>query len=192
LEQGDVAGAIAAYDAFFAIADRLARADPGNVIFQRNLLVLHQRTGNLRMEQGDVSGALAAYVAGLVIAERLAKNDPNNSLSLHDLSLAHGKIGNTRAKQGDIAGAVAAYQAGLVIAERLAKADPDNGQWQGFLSAFYFKLAEVGGDPRANYRKALSVLESMARRGMRTPSDDLSPDLLRSKLEALDTLEAAE
>lgn len=192
LEQGDVAGAIAAYDAFFARADRLARADPGNVIFQRNLLVLHQRTGNLRMEQGDVSGALAAYVAGLVIAERLAKNDPNNSLSLHDLSLAHGKIGNTRAKQGDIAGAVAAYQAGLVIAERLAKADPDNGQWQGFLSAFYFKLAEVGGDPRANYRKALSVLESMARRGMRTPSDDLSPDLLRSKLEALDTLEAAE
>ena len=61
--QGDLAGALAAYEAGLAIAERLASSDPGNAGWQRDLSVSWDKLGDVRQAQGDLAGALAAYEA---------------------------------------------------------------------------------------------------------------------------------
>ena len=59
VEQGDLAGALAAYQASLAIAERLAQADPGNARWQRDLSVSHNKVGDVLRAQGDLTAALA-------------------------------------------------------------------------------------------------------------------------------------
>ena len=54
-----------------AIAERLAKADPGNAGWQRDLSVSHNKIGDVQREQGDLAAALTSYRASLAIAERL-------------------------------------------------------------------------------------------------------------------------
>ena len=52
--QGDLPGALSAYEAALAIAERLAAADPGNANWQRDLAVSHNKLGDVRVAQGDL------------------------------------------------------------------------------------------------------------------------------------------
>ena len=141
--QGDTAGALAAYRASLAIAERLAAADPGNAGWQRDLAVSHNKVGDVLLAQGDAAGALAAYRASLAIAERLAAADPANADWQRDLAVSHSKVGDVLLAQGDLAGALAAYRASLAIAERLAAADPANAEWQRDLARSHIKVGDV-------------------------------------------------
>ena len=169
LAQGDLAGALAAYEARFAIAERLARQDPANAGWQRDLTVSHSKIGGVRQAQGDLAGALAAYEADLAITERLARQDPANAEWQRDLSVSHSQIGGVRQAQGDLAGALAAYEAYLAIAERLARQDPANAGWQRDLSISHNKIGEVRqaqGDlagALAAYEAGLAIAERLAR-----------------------------
>ena len=74
--QGDLAAALTSYQASLAIAERLAKADPGNAGWQRDLSVSHDRIGDVQQAQGDLAAALTSYQASLAIAERLAQSGP--------------------------------------------------------------------------------------------------------------------
>ena len=112
---GSLANASADYQASHAICERLAKADPGNAGWQRDLSVSHNKIGDVRQAQGDLAGALASYQASLAIRERLAKADPGNAGWQRDLSVSHNKIGDVQQAQGDLAGALASYEASLAI-----------------------------------------------------------------------------
>jgi len=89
---------------------RLAKADPGNAGWQRDLSVSHEKIGDVQVEQGDLAAALASYQASLAIAERLAKADPDNAGWQRDLSVSQEKIGEVQQAQGDLAAAPTSYQ----------------------------------------------------------------------------------
>ena len=74
--QGDLGGALAAFEAGLAIAERLAAADPANAEWQRDLSVSWDRLGDVRVAQGDLGGALAAFEAGKAIRERSGGGGP--------------------------------------------------------------------------------------------------------------------
>jgi hypothetical protein len=59
-----------------AIADRLAKADPGNASRQRDLSVSYGLVGNVLVAQGNLTEALQSYRDSLAINERLAKAAP--------------------------------------------------------------------------------------------------------------------
>jgi hypothetical protein len=56
-----------------AIRDRLAKSDPGNGGWQRDLSVSYIKIGDVLMAQGNLPEALKSYRDGLVIRDRLAK-----------------------------------------------------------------------------------------------------------------------
>jgi tetratricopeptide (TPR) repeat protein len=130
LKKGDLPAALTSYEAGLAIAERLAKSDPGNASWQRDLSVSLNRIGDVQMALGDSPAALPSYEAGLAIAERLAKSDPGNASWQRDLSVSLNRIGDVQLKKGDLPAALTSYEAGLAIAERLAKSDPGNAQWQ--------------------------------------------------------------
>jgi tetratricopeptide (TPR) repeat protein len=94
LSQGDGAGALAAYQAGLTIAEGLAKRDPANTEWQRDLSVSHNKMGDVLVSQGDGAGALAAYQAGLTIREGLAKRDPANTQWQVDVAVSFAKLGS--------------------------------------------------------------------------------------------------
>ena len=56
----------------------LAKADPGNAGWQRDLSVSHDKIGRLMELQGKLPEALLHYRKDLIIAEQLAASDPTN------------------------------------------------------------------------------------------------------------------
>jgi tetratricopeptide (TPR) repeat protein len=137
--QGDSARAAEAFQTSLEIAQRLASHDPGNVIWQRELLLCHQRIGEISLARGDSAKALEEYEKSLAMAQRLAAQQPS-ALPWQQLRLAnHVKIGDVHWAQGDKRQALANYKAALEIAQRFAPMDTNNLAWQRDLSATYSK-----------------------------------------------------
>ncbi len=112
--QGDLPGALEAYQAGLAIGEALARRDPANTEWQRDLSVSHDRIGDVLVAQGDRGGALKAYQAGLAIREALARRDPANTEWQRDLIVSCVKI-----SENDPTHARARLSQALEIAHRL-------------------------------------------------------------------------
>jgi tetratricopeptide (TPR) repeat protein len=120
----------------------LAKADPANAEWQRDLSVCLTKVGDVLVDQGNLIEGLQAYRASLTIAERLAKADPGNAAWQHDLSASYERAGNVLKAQGHLPEALQAYRDSLTIAERLAKADPSNADWQRGLQ---ISIGKIGG-----------------------------------------------
>jgi tetratricopeptide (TPR) repeat protein len=69
--QGDLPNALKRYETAVAIAEPIARADPGNAGWQRDPSVLQDRIGDVLKEQGKLPAALEAYRPSHAIFERL-------------------------------------------------------------------------------------------------------------------------
>jgi tetratricopeptide (TPR) repeat protein len=143
MSRGDLSGALKNYRESVAIADSLAKSDPGNADWQRDLSVSFNKIGDVQVAQGDLSGALKGYGEGLAIADRLAKSDPGNADWQRDLSVSFNKIGDVRVARGDLPGALKSYRDDLAIADRLAKSDPGNARWQRDLSVSFDRIGDV-------------------------------------------------
>ena len=87
--QGNLPAALTSYQASLAITERLAKSDPGNAGWQRDLSVSHNKIGDVQVAQGNLPAALTSYQASLAIRERLAKADPGNAGWQRDLSVSH-------------------------------------------------------------------------------------------------------
>src|ERR1700731_1729393 len=53
--------ALISYQAGLAIRDRLAKSDPGNALWQRDLSVAYEKVGDVLRAEGDFAGALTSY-----------------------------------------------------------------------------------------------------------------------------------
>jgi tetratricopeptide (TPR) repeat protein len=92
--QGNLTEALKSFRDGHIIRKRLAKADPNNAGWQRDLAVSYDRFGNVQMTQGDLTEALKSFRDGLAIRERLAKADPNNAGWQRDLQYSVGRIGS--------------------------------------------------------------------------------------------------
>ncbi len=89
--------ALKAYRDSLAIAERLAKADPGNAGWQRDLSVSYDKVGDVLVAQGTLPEALKAYRDSLAIRERLAKADPGNAGWQVDVAFSYWRL----AQHGD-------------------------------------------------------------------------------------------
>jgi hypothetical protein len=77
------------FRASLTIAERLAKADPGNADWQSVLSFSHMNIGDVLRDQRYLPAALESVRASLAIRERLAKTDPDNAEWRHDLAISH-------------------------------------------------------------------------------------------------------
>ena len=85
-----------------AIGDRLAKADPNNAGWQRDLSVSYDKVGDVLVAQGNLPEALKAFQAVSRLRDRLAKADPNNAGWQRDLSVSYNKVGDVLVAQGNL------------------------------------------------------------------------------------------
>jgi hypothetical protein len=92
-------------------SDRLAKADPGNADWQRDLAVSYDNVGKVQEAQGHLPEALKSYQASHDIRDRLAKAGPGNADWQRDLAVSDTKVGNVQMAQGHLPEALKSYQA---------------------------------------------------------------------------------
>jgi tetratricopeptide (TPR) repeat protein len=102
-DQGNLPEALKSFRDGLAIADRLAKSDPGNALWQHDLSVSYEKIGDVLADQGNLPEALKSYRDGLSIRDRLAKADPGNLNWQRDLSVSFKKIGDVLVDQGKLA-----------------------------------------------------------------------------------------
>ena len=113
--QGNLAEALKSFRDGLAIRDRLAQADPGNALWQRDLSVSYERIGDVLVAQGNLPEALTSFRDGLAIRDRLAKADPGNAGWQRDLSVSYDRIGDVLVAQGNLPEALTSFRDGLAI-----------------------------------------------------------------------------
>jgi tetratricopeptide (TPR) repeat protein len=74
--QGNLPEALKSYRDDNAIMEHLAKSDPGNAGWQRDLSVSYEKIGDVLVAQGNLPEALKSYRDDNAIMERLAKSDP--------------------------------------------------------------------------------------------------------------------
>ena len=107
-----------AYRDGLTIRERLAKTDPSNADWQRDLLLTYNNVGFVLQVQGNLPEALKAYRDSLTIRERLANVDPGNTGWQGDLASSYNNVGVVLRAQGNLTDALKAYRDGLTIRER--------------------------------------------------------------------------
>jgi tetratricopeptide (TPR) repeat protein len=141
--RGNLAASLATYRDAGAIFERLAKSDPGNAGWQRDLSVSFNRVGDVLVAQGQLPEALKAFKDSLAIFERLAKSDPGNAGWQRDLAVSLGKVGGIQSQSGDRNGALGAFRQGREIIARLKAASPENATLPKDLAWFDAKIAAL-------------------------------------------------
>ena len=77
MAQGNLAEALKSYRDGLVVADRLAKANPGNADWQRDLAICQGRVGVVLAKQGDASHALDMLQQGRAVVARLAEQSPD-------------------------------------------------------------------------------------------------------------------
>jgi hypothetical protein len=86
VDQGNLPEALKSFRDGLAIADRLAKADPGNAGWQRDLSVLYSNLAGAFRKMGDNAMALDALRQGRTIMLRLTSLSPDNAVWKGDLA----------------------------------------------------------------------------------------------------------
>jgi len=143
IAQGSLPSARRLYETAVSIAEPIAKADPGNAGWQRDLSVSHNKIGDVLVEQGNLPAALESYRASLAIRDRLAKADPGNAGWQRDLALSFGRVASVDAQQGERQRALGAFSRGRAIIAGLKAASPDNATLPRDLAWFDAQIAAL-------------------------------------------------
>ena len=81
-----------------AILEPLAKSDPANAEWQRDLASTLERAGIALAGEGDLSAALKQYQESLQIKARLAQSDPQNAKWQNDLAFTYAKMADALSK----------------------------------------------------------------------------------------------
>jgi tetratricopeptide (TPR) repeat protein len=141
--RGDLGVALATYREAGALADRLAKANPNDAGWQRDLSVSNERVGDIALAQGDLAAALPHYRSSLDRMIPIRDRDPSNADLQRFTSVTLQKIGEVLVAQGKLAAALTAFRDSLAIAQKLGASDPGNAGWQRDLSVSYEKIGDV-------------------------------------------------
>jgi tetratricopeptide (TPR) repeat protein len=143
LAQGNLPAALDAYQACLAIAERHARASPGDGECQYYITVAQAKIGEVLLAQGNLTAALDAFQASLAIRERFAKAYPENAELQCDMARSLLLTGYAAEKQGCRDKAMADYRRGLEIMRRLTALAPDHAAFKRHLARFEKRIAQL-------------------------------------------------
>ncbi len=93
VEQGNLPAALTSYQGSHDIFDRLAKADPGNAGWQRDLALSYGRVAVVMAGQRDRQATLSAYRQGREIIARLSRRSSDNVTLYNDLIWFDGQTG---------------------------------------------------------------------------------------------------
>ncbi len=188
-DEGDMAGALAAYQESFHVAEALARRHPTSPPARNRLGVSLVKIAGARDRQKlrDLPRALATYEKAVALYRDLVRDDPNNLEWSRMLLDALGWAGDVHKAQGDLTSARNCYEESMEIAARLARWDPENQARQRDVVLARRQLADLKktGDLAEETRRALAGYRELHALEEQTVKRDPHNGMARSHLAEL-------
>jgi len=172
---GDAAGSLASYRRALAIAERMVRADPGNVDAQRDLARAHQSLGDMALLRDDPASGVPQFRQAVAIFEAIAPRIAGDVAAQFDVGNAYAGLGDELGNPGfpnlgDARGAKDAYQKALVVYLGVTKAHPEISRAVRAAGLMQARIGDVEmgiGDIKAGlrqYQQAVGTLEGLLAR----------------------------
>jgi tetratricopeptide (TPR) repeat protein len=122
--RADLSGALTAYEESLALAESVARSDPGNAEWQLGLGTSHFHVGDIKRRRSDLDGALHHFRAYQEIARTLAARDPANLDWKLELSYGHSNVAAILFDKGQLQEARELLELTEVLKAEVAVAKP--------------------------------------------------------------------
>jgi tetratricopeptide (TPR) repeat protein len=165
--RGDAAGALAAFREALSLTESLAKRDPKNTVYRRDLTIDHARIADMLQRGGDLEGALREYEEALRIARALAADEPQNLAWRHDVAMNLNYLGAALTAAGKPQEALAHHDEALRLRHALAQEMPDDAAYRRELSVTFNAIGNAhraAGDAAAAlaaYRESLAIDERL-------------------------------
>jgi serine/threonine protein kinase len=140
--QGDLPGALVLHREALAIATALAKADPSDTRWKRDIGRSHLLIAAILEDQGKIAEARAAYEASLAARVDLARSSPTLT-DQRELMIGHSELGLILERQYELDSAARELRAALAIAERHARAEPQVTKWQRDVGVAHERVGDV-------------------------------------------------
>jgi hypothetical protein len=137
-ETGPLSAALEAFHHAAEIRERLVPEYPGNLRYQRNLLITNLRIGTLLsgiefLGMGDAASGSVHIARVRSVAERLAQVDSNNALAKSDLVAAYARTGEVES-YSQLGAAIDWFRRSIAIAQELVRGAPGSVHYRGQLA----------------------------------------------------------
>jgi hypothetical protein len=134
-----------------AIVERLAKADPNNANWQRDLAIVNERLGVIYMDRKEPSEAKTAFERAVAVYDKLTAKFPDETLALVDSTVPLMRLGQLYGSNGR-----SHLQKALAILKQLDEAgrlEPKRKPAIAWIEAELAKLQEEHS-PEADLRSA--------------------------------------
>jgi tetratricopeptide (TPR) repeat protein len=111
MAQGNLVEALTTYQKGLAIIERLAKAEPDNTDWQRDLVATYGRSGEALNRQGEMTLALDVLSRGRAIATRLKELLPDDGQISYHLSSFDSDIAKLKRQEASNTQAIKSRQA---------------------------------------------------------------------------------
>ena len=138
--QGDLAAALTSYRVSHEIRERLAKADPGNADWQRDLAVSFERIGDVQSRREETAPAIAAFERALRIYQEMQARNPADIQSRVFSVVPLYRLGRLKGRDGR-----ADLEAALAILKQLAKANRLDANRRGWIDQIQDDLGKLPG-----------------------------------------------
>jgi tetratricopeptide (TPR) repeat protein len=147
--QGNLGGALEAFDAAAQLAIGLAKAAPADTEVQLQYARILSFIGQAQWQQGELDAAQKHFEAARSVLQRAAAHGANNLDLLFKLEMLDNNLGHVHEARGQLDLAAVAYRNALESSQKLVTAKPDDAEWQTELGGAHNnlgKLALLDGD----------------------------------------------
>jgi tetratricopeptide (TPR) repeat protein len=135
--------AASTYQSLLGEAEALASAEPGNMVYARQLDQDLAWLADAYEDSGDLDRALATRRRQLQLLSQLQPVDPRNNQLQRDAMTAHRAVGRLLASRGDIKGALPEVLKSVELSRLLLKIEPGNTDWLSAAANSQFDLSSV-------------------------------------------------
>jgi tetratricopeptide (TPR) repeat protein len=164
-QRGDLAMALAHFEAAQPIVDGVVAANAGNREWLTRLYWSHSNIGHVFEQQGDLQAALREYNAALGITRRQVAGQPADDTLKTDLLTAHDALGQVNYRLGNFAASEQHYKAEQGLLLGLVGRQPGSNEWKqdlAFTETYLAQVAEARGHSdvaNASLKQALQIGE---------------------------------
>jgi serine/threonine protein kinase len=152
-----------------ALREKLARSEPKNLQFQRNLAESFHNLGVAQIDAGKTEEGIHSYEEALRIRDQLVRENPRVTQLQCELAASFSDIGAAHGMKGEPVKALEDHQKAKEILKVLLRDNPDVPQFQSDLGKSYFNIGvrysamKLRRETREAYEQARDLQEKLVR-----------------------------
>jgi serine/threonine-protein kinase len=152
-----------------ALREKLARSEPKNLQFQRNLAESFHNLGVAQIDAGKTDDGIHSYEEALRIRDQLTRENPRVTQLQCELAASFSDMGAAHGMKGDAVKALEDHQKAKEILKALLRDNPDVPQFQSDLGKSYFNIGvrynamKLRRETREAYEQARDIQERLVK-----------------------------